>query len=59
MGKVKGNKCEKRDFVFKEDGQNKNSLAIYTFYNNLNFRVYLKYTLVKVLRSCLICLFFF
>ena len=27
-GKVKGNKCEKRDFVFKEDGQTKNSLAI-------------------------------
>ena len=30
---------KKRDFVFKEDGQNKNYLAIYTFHNNMNFRV--------------------
>ena len=38
MCKVKGNECEKRDFVFKEDGQSKNSLAIYTFYTNVNSR---------------------
>ena len=37
--KGKENEYEKRDLVFKEDGQGKNSLAIYTFYNNVNFRV--------------------
>ena len=39
MCKVKGNECEKRDFVCKEDGQSKNSLAIYIFYSNVNLRV--------------------
>ena len=29
----------KKETVFKEDGQGKNSLAIYTVYNNVNFRV--------------------